>query len=162
MDKLSWIVEAEKFTGLHEIKGAANESKILNFWQAIKMGGIKDDETPWCAAFVGACLENAGIKSTRTGWARSYMTWGIALSKPVYGCIVVFSRPGGGGHVGFVIGMDKTGRLLVLGGNQGDMVKVSPFDLTRVIAYRWPSTINFPMVALSASDNNEMSSTNEA
>jgi hypothetical protein len=48
-----------------EIKGPRHNPLILQFWKGIKRGGIKDDETPWCAAFVGAMLERAGIKSTR-------------------------------------------------------------------------------------------------
>ena len=58
--------------------------------------------------------------------------------KPAYGCIVVFERQGGG-HVGFVVGQDKQGNLMVLGGNQGDAVNIKPFAKSRVIAYLWPN-----------------------
>ena len=135
---LRWLDEARKHLGLKEIKGPKHAQAILDMWKAIKRGGIRDDETPWCAAFVGACLERVGIQSTRFEGARSYASWGEKLEKPVAGCVVVFSRDGGG-HVGFVVGQDKAGNLLVLGGNQADAVNVKAFPRSRVTAYRWPA-----------------------
>ena len=43
---------------------------------------IDNDEVAWCAAFLGACLERAGIGSTRSLMARSYLGWGQALAEP--------------------------------------------------------------------------------
>lgn len=139
-----WLTEARARMGVREIKGLQHESWILRWWKAIKRGGIKDDETPWCAAFVGGCLEAAGIESSRHEAARSYLSWGQPLVEPVLGAVVVFSRDGGGGHVGFVAGRDEQGRLLVLGGNQGDAVNIRPFDSVRVIGYRWPAGLPAP------------------
>jgi len=133
-----WIVEAKKRIGLKEIKGDKHNQQIIDFWKAIKRGGIKDDETPWCAAFVGAMLELSGVVSSRFESAKSYLTWGTKLNNPVYGCIVVFTRDGGG-HVGFVVGRTPSGELLVLGGNQGDAVNVRVFPTTRVSGYRYPA-----------------------
>jgi uncharacterized protein (TIGR02594 family) len=134
----AWIAEARKLIGLREIKGSQHSPEILQMWRDIKRAGIKDDETAWCAAFTGAMLERAGIRSSRFESAASYLTWGVRLDGPAHGCIVVFSRPGGGGHVGFIVGLDPAGRLLVLGGNQGNAVCVKAFDRTRVTGYRWP------------------------
>lgn len=138
MNEPKWLVEARKHIGVREVKGPKHEGLILKWWKAIKRGGIKDDETPWCAAFVGAQLEAVGIESSRFESARSYEKWGIKMAGPVVGCVVVFSRAGGG-HVGFVVGRDLAGRLLVLGGNQGDAVSIAAFDRARVVAYRWPA-----------------------
>lgn len=156
----AWLIEARKHIGTREIKGPTHEPKILAWWKAIKRGGIKDDETPWCAAFVGGCLEAVGIVSSRFESARSYETWGMKLAAPIPGCIVVFSRDGGG-HVGFVIGQDRAGNLLVLGGNQGDAVNVKSFARSRVTAYRWPAAVplpandNLPTMAGTALSSNE-------
>jgi hypothetical protein len=49
-----WLSEARKHIGTREIKGGQHNAEILGWWKAIKRSGIKDDETPWCAAFVGA------------------------------------------------------------------------------------------------------------
>lgn len=138
-----WVVIARDFVGLHETKGAEHNPEILRMWQDIKRGGIKDDETPWCAAFAGAMLERAGVRSSRFESAKSYLTWGVRLDGPAPGCIVVFSRDGGG-HVGFVVGQDTDGNLLVLGGNQGDQVSVKTFPRSRVTGYRWPVDMVIP------------------
>lgn len=138
-----WLSEARKYIGTREIKGGQHNAKILGWWKAIKRGGIKDDETPWCAAFVGACLEVTGIRSTRFESAKSYLDWGLKLDIPTPGCIVVFSREGGG-HVGFVVGKDIENNLLVLGGNQGDEVNIRAFKGDRVAGYRWPDCEPLP------------------
>ena len=85
-------------------------------------------------------LERVGIRSSRFESAKSYLEWGELLKEPTPGCVVVFSRDGGG-HVGFVVGQDKAGNLLVLGGNQGDAVNVKAFQRSRVTGYRWPAGI---------------------
>jgi uncharacterized protein (TIGR02594 family) len=159
--ELPWIAEARKNIGVKEIAGVKNESKILSWWRLIKRGGIKDDETPWCAAFVGGILETVGITSSRFESAKSYLTWGITLTSPIYGCIVVFTREGGG-HVGFVVGKDESGRILVLGGNQGNEVSIRPFETTRVSGYRWPTTIMVNAQPLPLIASNAASSSNEA
>ncbi|GKX60661.1 TIGR02594 family protein [Leminorella grimontii] len=142
MDKQPWIDEARKYIGEMEIKGPRHNPLILQWWKDIKRGGIKDDETPWCAAYVGAMLERVGIRSTRFESAKSYLTWGVALDGPVMGCIVVFERSGGG-HVGFVVGQTASGDLLVLGGNQSDAVNIKSFSRDRAKGYRWP--VGYPL-----------------
>lgn len=77
-----WLTEARKHIGVREIPGVNHHHLIVAMWKAIKRGGIRDDETPWCAAFVGFCLEGAGIVSSRFESAKSYMTWGRALPGP--------------------------------------------------------------------------------
>jgi len=134
---LEWIEKARANIGETEIKGSQHNPLILQWWHEVKRGGITTDEVPWCAAFVGAMLEESGIQSTRFESAASYANWGIELQEPIYGCVVVFTR-NGGGHVGFVVGQTEDGRLLVLGGNQGDMVCIKAFPTDRVLAYRWP------------------------
>lgn len=145
MNEPAYIELARSLIGLHEVKGSLHSPEIVQFWKDIKRGGIKDDETPWCAAFVGSVLERSGIVSSRFESAKSYLDYGTKISKPVYGCIVVFSRDGGG-HVGFVVGRDSADNLLVLGGNQGDAVNIKAFPRSRVTGYRIP-----PGVVLDAS-----------
>ena len=156
MQEPVWLIEARKHLGLKEVKGTKHHPEILQMWKDIKRGGIKDDETPWCAAFVGAMLERVGIRSTRFESAKSYLTWGNQLVEPVVGCIVVFSRDGGG-HVGFVVGRDKAGNLLVLGGNQSDEVNIRAFPRTRVTGYRYPSGYMLPEPHLPVLSSAELS-----
>lgn len=132
---LPWIASARVHIGEREIKGAMHNPIIVGFWKAARLAGIKNDEVPWCAGFVGAMLESNGIRSARSDSSRAYLNWGERIDAPEYGCVVVFKRPGGG-HVGFCVGVDHLGRLLILGGNQGDQVSILPFDRARVVGYR--------------------------
>lgn len=138
-----WLANARKFIGTREIPGVRHEPLILSWWKWIKRGGIKSDEVPWCAAFVGAMLEQCGIQSSRFESARSYEAWGIKLPKPVLGCIAVFSR-NGGGHVGFVVGKTGSGQLLILGGNQSNEVNIRAIGTDRLTSLRWPSGVAIP------------------
>lgn len=158
---LKWIEEARKHIGTREIPGEKHEPKIVQWWKAIRRGGIKTDEVPWCAAFVGGCLEAVGIVSSRFESAKSYLAWGLPLKEATYGCIVVFMRADGG-HVGFVVGRDAKDRLMVLGGNQGNMVGIAPFERGRVAGYRWPSAIAVQMQPLPLILSEQASSQNEA
>ena len=73
MSKAPWFDAAQKYLGLKEIKGSKHAPLIVQMWARIKLAGIKDDETPWCAAFVGSCLEEVGIQSSRSAAALSYV-----------------------------------------------------------------------------------------
>ena len=157
-----WMIEANRYIGLKEIKGSKHNNTILQWLSSLKVWW-HDDETAWCGTFVAHCLKATGhvIPST---WYRalSWAAWGQKLENPVVGCIVVFSRKGGG-HVGFVVGKNRNGDLMVLGGNQGDAVAISAFDKSRVVAYRWPSDALIPLASdLPFITSNGKLSTNEA
>jgi len=95
--------------------------------------------TAWCAAYVGATLNQSGLQGTGKLNARSYMDWGEAVDEPKPGDVAVFSRgdPNGWqGHVGFFKGYDENGNILVLGGNQGDSVSVAPYAADRLLGFR--------------------------
>src|SRR5437868_11136252 len=95
-----WLIKARSYIGLKEIKGRKHNPQILQWWTLIR-AGFTDDETPWCAGFVGGVLESVGIKSSRSAAARSYLKWGVKLDEPVPGCIVVLERGAANGHVFF-------------------------------------------------------------
>ena len=142
MTEPHWIVRARSYIGLREIKGPKHEGRILKFWEAIK-APFRDDETSWCGAFVGGVLVESGLPIVSGGAAaRSWLKLPVKLDRPAVGCVVIFWRgspSGWSGHVGFVVGRDKPGNLMVLGGNQADAVNVKPFAVNRVLGYRWPS-----------------------
>lgn len=138
-----WLSQARRYMGLREVKGPQHATEILQFWRDIKRGGIKNDETPWCAAFVGACLERTGFVSTRFESASSYRTWGVKLEHPEVGAVAVIARPGGA-HVFFVVGRDAGGNIVGLGGNQSDAVGFATFDRSAIQAYRWPAEHPLP------------------
>ena len=144
MSAPTWLAEAEKHIGVTEIPGPKTDATIAG-WLGRLGAWWADDATPWCGVFVAHCMAAAGIKLPKY-WmrARDWANWGSALSAPERGCIVVFERQGGG-HVGFVVGRTLTGNLLVLGGNQGDAVKISAFPRDRVVGYFWPPAVPLPM-----------------
>lgn len=142
-----WVEVAKQYEGVAEIPGLVNSNPVIvRFWKLARLSGIKNDHVPWCAGFACAVLEEAGIRSPRSDAAKSFLSWGTRLPMAAAGCIVVFNRTGGY-HVGFVLGKDKQGRLLVLGGNQGDAVNVRAFPLDRVAGYVWPPGEPAPAVA---------------
>lgn len=68
----------------------------------------------------------------------AWKEYGIPCAVPALGAIAVLTRPGGG-HVGIVTGVSKDrSRIRLIGGNQGDMVSESWFEVGRVVAYRLP------------------------
>ena len=138
MSELKWIEVARSYIGLHEIVGPKHNSTIVGWLKDLKSSWL-DDETPWCGTFVGAILKQTG-RYVVPNWyrAKAWVDGGKHLQKPAYGCVVVFSRTGGG-HVGFVVGEDEKGSLMVLGGNQSNAVNIKAFPKSRVIAYVWPA-----------------------
>lgn len=141
-----WVAEARKHIGQKEVPGPKSNSWILNLWVKIApwLGRADDSVVPWCGAFVAHCLRTTGIEPPKAFYrASAYLSMGKPLPKPAYGCIVVFTRDGGG-HVGFVVGKNSQGNLMVLGGNQGDAVKISAFSTSRVTGYRWPQSTMIP------------------
>lgn len=146
MNDPAWLVEARGHIGLAEIPGKEHSPVIVAMLKGLKAWWT-DDETPWCGVFVAHCFREATIALPKDWFrAKSWATWGTGLNGALYGCVVVFERVGGG-HVGFAVGRDQQGRLLVLGGNQGNRVSVAPFDGSRVVAYRWPLEVPAPPVS---------------
>lgn len=132
-----WLANAEKHVGLAEIPGKDTAPTIRRWLLALK-AWWQDDETPWCGVYVAEAMREAGMPLPQHWYrAKGWLDWGYKLDAPVFGCVVIFEREGGG-HVGFAVGRNADGRLLVLGGNQGNRVSVAPFDQSRVIGYRWP------------------------
>lgn len=130
-----WLAVARKYLGTTEIPGKETTPQIARWLRELK-AWWSDDETPWCGVFVAAIM--GAVEPPPKHWyrAKAWAEWGQPVA-PQTGAVVVFERKGGG-HVGLLVGKDQQGRLLVLGGNQGNRVSVAPFDPARVLAYRWP------------------------
>ena len=135
-----WLKEAFSFLTVKERKGEQTSPIIKAFYAKVGHAAITNDETPWCAAFVGAILERTGIKSTKSLRARSYLKWGAALENNRIGSVAVFKRGKNpkAGHVGFVVGEERD-TLLILGGNQNDQVSITQIPKSRLLSIRWPN-----------------------
>lgn len=109
---------------------------------------------PWCAIFVNAMLENAGLPGTRSPAARSFASNDnfVKLNGPALGAIAVYWRgsiDGAEGHVGLYRGEDAT-RVWTLGGNEADQVEIAPMAKSSssfgLIGYWWPKTYALPAI----------------
>lgn len=139
-----WMPIAQGYMGEKEISGSKHNPKIIEWFDMVGHGWVKDDETAWCAAFVGAVLEEAGYKGTGSLAARSYLKWGKKVEKPSYGDIVVFwrgSKNGWQGHVAFYV-KETANYVYVLGGNQSNSVNIARYPKSRVLGYRKPSSLS--------------------
>lgn len=144
MSPTPWIDEAYKFLGKKELPGAATAPFIASW--LVELGAWwRDDETPWCGTTVAHCLKATGFPVSKEWYrAKDWLNYGTKLSKPAFGCIVVFERKGGG-HVGFVVGLSADGtKLAVLGGNQDNGVCIREFPIGNAVGYRYPATAKTP------------------
>lgn len=153
-DHAPWAHLAFNQLGEREWAGEAeNNPKIVQWFEKIDAPWFTTDETPWCAAFVGAMLVDAGLDSSGSARARSYENWGESC-EPLSGSIAVLKRGNNPkqGHVGFVVAVDEGEDMIcILGGNQGDAVSFDWFPMSRVVTCRWPTGCARPENAVSMS-----------
>ena len=134
------MTEANAFRGTWEWKGAEHNPKVLAMYADAGHPEIRNDEVPWCAAFVGSVLARVGLQNTGSLLAKSYLKWGTKVptvgdSEP--GDIVILHRgtKEWQGHVGFMVGYDER-NIHVLGGNQGNQVNVSKYPRAKLAGIR--------------------------
>ncbi len=133
---------ALSYLGEQEIAGNLHNQVVVDMFANVGHPEIQDDETAWCAAFVGHCIEVVGLRSTRALTARSYLKWGEPvpdIELALEGDILVFKRGNSTwqGHVGFFVG-DEGNQIAVLGGNQGNAVSIARYRKDKLIAIRRP------------------------
>lgn len=136
-----WLDIARKEMGQAEVPGKGTNQRIVDYHSSTALHAT-DDETPWCSSFVNWCFRKAGIDGTYNAAAKSWIAWGQE-SVPMRGAVVVLhSKSGGGYHVGFFVDSTPTS-VRLLGGNQGNRVKESTFELSRfdIVAVRWPEEV---------------------
>ncbi len=148
-----WVDQVRRATGIQEVPGAADNPVIMGWREDIAKAFPKmrtyaytyqHDSTPWCGHGLAAALARVGIEppfgstpELKYMWADSYAHWGTKLPKPIPGCIMVFTR-NGGGHVAMLEKIDGN-TLWVRGFNQSDEVNVSTKALNSTFtAAVWP------------------------
>lgn len=161
------ISEGMKLLGVAEVVGKGSNATILSWRDELNAAGVKilgysDDDVPWCGLFAAIVAHRARKRVPENPlWARNWTKFGSPQVKPALGDVLVFERPGGGGHVAFYIGEDRTA-FHVLGGNQSNAVTITRIRKERCIAVRRPeytappaSVRRFELAAAGALSSNE-------
>lgn len=145
---------ARGYIGTTEGPGPENNPAIMAMYASVGHDWVEHDSVAWCAAFVGHCLERAGMRSTRKLTARSYLNWGISVeivdAQP--GDIGVIPRGSASwqGHV-FFIDQIEGAWVWGLGGNQSDAVNVKRYPVSKLLGVRRAGNVA-PAVTLSVRD----------
>ena len=130
---------ARSYIGTTEGPGPADNPLIIEMYESVGHDWVEHDSVAWCAAFVGHCLEKAGMRSTRKLTARSYLDWGVPVevSDAQQGDIGVIPR-GSSNWQGHVFFIDRIEGQWVwgLGGNQDDAVIVKRFPVSKLLGVR--------------------------
>ena len=139
---------AQGYIGTNEGPGSLDNPVIMEMYASVGQKHVEHDDVAWCAAFVGHCLEKAGIRSTRKLNARSYLDWGVPVepSEARQGDIGVIPR-GTSGWQGHVFFIDRIEGAWVwgLGGNQDDAVNVKRYPASKLLGIRRAGNIAPPL-----------------
>ena len=145
---------ARGYIGTTEGPGPENNPAIVAMYASVGHDWVEHDSVAWCAAFVGHCLERAGIRSTRKLTARSYLDWGIPvdIADAQPGDIGVIPR-GTSSWQGHVFFIDRIEGPWVwgLGGNQSDAVNVKRYPVSKLLGVRRAGNVA-PAVTMSVRD----------
>jgi uncharacterized protein (TIGR02594 family) len=130
---------ARGLIGTTEGPGPEDNPAVMEMYASVGQDWVEHDSVAWCAAFVGHCLERAGLRSTRKLTARSYLDWGVPVevadAQP--GDIAVIPR-GSSSWQGHVFFIDRIEGAWVwgLGGNQGDAVNIKRYPVSKLLGVR--------------------------
>lgn len=138
------IFNALGFIGHEEIDGPNSDDQILAWIRSMFPGWEDDSTIAWCSVFLcmvanNVCAENPQENGHKTpGMARSWLSVGEVVDKPLPGDICILWRgspKGEKGHVGLYCNTIKD-RVYLLGGNQSDSVCVADYAKNRILGFR--------------------------
>lgn len=126
--------------GILEIPGPENNPEIMKYYHETGRKWVQSETTPWCDAFIDWVVMKAGGTPTPGLNAREWLKHGkVVLDFNLEDNIIaVFWRGSPNswqGHVTIPI-REEDGIIWCLGGNQANMVKVSPYHTDRLLGYR--------------------------
>ena len=136
---LPWMEIAKGELKLNiETDGANDVPIVRKYLASCNLGG----GDKWCGAFANWCFIQVGIKgSSKLSLVENWKTWGDDLEKnPALGSVMVIKedKPKGESHVGFVVGKQSNGKIVLLGGNQSDSVRYSSYSTSNLACYVFP------------------------
>jgi len=138
--------EIETYVRLSTANSIVGFHEQTNRYSLEQLLGVDPVRYEWCAAFVNFMLHSHSIPGSESVSssplvARSFLQWGVPVTEPMRGDIIVLSRgtTGWQGHVGFyhsTVIRDGLEYYMILGGNQKDMVSYEEFPASRVLGIR--------------------------
>lgn len=138
-----WLKAAVEEIGQSEVPGPKSNPRIMEYRRMAGADGLagEDGVVPWCAIFINAMLDAAGVKGSGSAMARSFAKHPAfeRLDAPMVGCITVISSNRGptSGHVFFYTA--ENGLFVQgLGGNQNDQVSIAMFPKAKLVGHFWP------------------------
>lgn len=121
-----------------DIGKTKNYHSLVNPRNGIKaLENLSGGSAAWCGSFVAWCMMQVKLPHLRnyfraTAWTDENVKMFPHITEPVYGCVAVWNRSGGGGHVTLVYGKEKgTNNIIVLGGNQGQQITFTARSATK-------------------------------
>lgn len=136
MNKLVEI--ALKEYGTRAVQGENSNPEVIKYFHGTGFDWVKNDDTPWCAAFLNWILKEAGIAGTNSLLARSFLAFGEHVEVPEIGDIVVLWRVAKEsiyGHAGLFI-RESGNSLFLLSGNQDEEVKIKAYPKWQLLDIR--------------------------
>lgn len=160
LDVAPHLAQMRAMTGTKEIPGSGNNPAIIKWARDLEkaypslkgdLNWYKMDSIAWCGLAMGAAVGlnpvTPVIPPPGLLGAQNWKSFGVPLSEPTPGAILVYSRTGGG-HV-TLYESELDGYFYCRGGNQSDMVNVSKrkggkVGQNQLLAIRWPKGIPVP------------------
>lgn len=132
------ILKALDYIGQEEKAGYEDNNPVIVGMIRRVWSWAKEDEIPWCSAFMNAIAEELSLEKTNTLAARDWLDVGEEIEEPEKGDVAIFWRESISswkGHVGIFVRKDSE-NIWVLGGNQGNKVSISPYPIYRLLGFR--------------------------
>ena len=139
---------AERFIGIKEQAGREVHNSQIMAMLKLDTSYPREDETPWCSAFMNYICWLLDLPRSKSLRARSWLRVGrpveLERARPGFD-VVILSRglnaPGPSvikapGHVGLYSGQTYNHSVELLGGNQNDSVSIKSYPASRVLGVR--------------------------
>jgi len=123
--------------GIVETPGELNNPEVIKYFHETGRKWVNADSTPWCDAFIDWCCLKVGMKFTDGLYAREWLNYCTKVDTIDEADLVLFWRESPDswkGHISIPIA-ERGDMIFSLGGNQGDMVRISPYYKNRKLAY---------------------------
>jgi uncharacterized protein (TIGR02594 family) len=135
------INSAVKYYGIKELPSEIETNDLILSWiKEVFPQATDDNQYSWCSIFMKIIAREVGVEYTESPMARAWLKIGteVSLDNVEIGNVVVLWRKKKNspwGHVGLYVDHDDK-YVYLLGGNQANSVKISKYDINRILGIR--------------------------